>query len=114
MFPIVPHHQREPSPRAKDLGRRLAEAIREFEHSYPGTSAEDLRAAFQVAVEQTGHRPRALRARVAIAVGAIAVALGVGLAVSQGAGSQEGPVPWVFISVAAVAALAAVAIRLRD
>jgi hypothetical protein len=114
VFPIVPHHPREPSPRAKDLGRRLADAIREFERSYPKTSPEDLRDALRMAAEQAGHPPQTRSPRLVMALAATAAALGVGLVVSQGSSARE-PVPWIPILLVAAAVIAvSVVSRRRD
>ena len=90
-IPMVPH-ERPPSGRALDLGRRLKAEVEKFEAQYPGTSREDLRAAAGIAIgEASGRRrvPRQVRAAVAGVIGAI-VALGVIMQAATSAGVMRG------------------------
>jgi type VI protein secretion system component VasF len=43
-----------PSPRARELARRIAEAIEQFRHEQPGTSSTDVRQALHLAAASSG------------------------------------------------------------
>ena len=89
-----------PSPRARDLGNRLAEAIETFQRQYPGTTTEDIRQAVRLATrgERDVRRPRLA---VGLALLGMLVAGMVSLLASKGVGAMEGPVPVVAIAIVA-------------
>lgn len=99
-IPVVPH-ERPPSGRALDLGRRLKAEVEKFEAQYPGTSREDLRAAALLAIgEERASGPA--RQRVA------AVMMGlVGALVALGVLLNEGRAPWPIVSMMVAAMIAA-------
>ena len=43
-----------PSPRARELARRISEAIEQFRHEQPGTSSTDVRQALHLAAASSG------------------------------------------------------------
>jgi len=66
----------QPSPRVQELGQRIALAISEFQQRNPDVSAEEIRAAADLATHQVD-APRGTPARAVAAMGA-AVAVGLG------------------------------------
>jgi hypothetical protein len=68
-----------PSPRAQELGQRMALTIAEFQQRYPDLSAEELRQAMEVAASRSPERGRPAAAGVAAMLAALAVAAGVGV-----------------------------------
>jgi len=114
--PIVPP-QRPPSARALDLGRRLKAEIEKFEAQYPGTSAEDIRAAAGIATGEGSGRAPVNRQVKAALLGLVAVfgALGVALstATSAGGGGDKGPA-LVAVGIASIGAILAVRLFRRN
>jgi len=115
-IPVVPH-ERPPSGRALDLGRRLKAEVEKFEAQYPGTSREDLRAAAGIAIgEAAGRRtvPRQVRAAVAGLIGVVA-ALGMMLEAANSAwgGGDKGGLAAVGIGVLCVGAIAVLVVLKR-
>ena len=110
--PIVPPPA-APSPRARDLANRLAEAIETFQRQYPGTSTEDIRQAVRLATrgERNVQRPR-LAAGLAV-LGALVAGI-VSLLASKGVGALEGTVPVVAIGIVVAGLAVVVALRRRD
>jgi hypothetical protein len=110
---IVPPPQA--SARARDLARRLQDAIATFERQYPGTSPGDIRQAVRLATGGPGGSRRAPRAAMAILAGAISLAVGMFALIAErsgGLGGEGSPaIPWVVFGV--VAGLAGVMIALR-
>jgi len=68
-----------PSPRAQELGQRVAMTIAEFQQKYPDLSAEEIRQAMEVAANRSPDRGRPAAAGVAAVVAGLAVAAGVGV-----------------------------------
>jgi hypothetical protein len=99
-----------PSPRVQELGQRIALAIAEFQQRNPDLTAEEVRAAAQLATQQVD-APRGVRknAAAAAAVGVAAVGLGAWLAT----GSAGGHLPLATIGglIAALVVVFAVANR---
>jgi hypothetical protein len=81
--PIVPHEE-PPSPRARDLGNRLAEVIETFQRQYPGTSPKDIRQAMRLATPGGGD----LQKRKAVVAGVLAMLM-AGLVVALATGGEE-------------------------
>lgn len=71
-----------PSPRAEQLGQRLAEVIRQYREQFPETSGLELRQALRIALLRAGGGNRAPARLVALALALAAAAglLGVALA----------------------------------
>jgi hypothetical protein len=116
--PVVHREHEEPlSARGRDLGERLATAIREFQRQYPGTSDDDLRGALRHAGRTTGLRPRGKeRQALAVIAGLVAAFLGAGLFLrdaSSGPGPTAGPYLAVAIGTLAAVVGAAIAIGRR-
>jgi MYXO-CTERM domain-containing protein len=105
IFPVhVP--EQPPSPRVQELGHKLTLAIAEFQQRNPDLSAEEIRAAAQLATNQVdAPRGVAPRAVTAVVAGVVAVGLGAWL---TGA-SPGGHPPLVAIGALVVAALAVIA-----
>ena len=100
------------SPRALELGERLAQVIAEYEAGHPDLSALELAQATQIAIAR--HNPAAppapLRAVMVALVGAIfAVALGVTFARGQGLSGETATI----VAAVAIAAALGVALVLR-
>lgn len=77
---FVPEESRDrtklASARAQDLGRRLKAEVEKFEAQYPGTSAEDIRAAAELALGSAGGTRPASRSTILLIRGvSIAVAV---------------------------------------
>ena len=109
--PYVP--PRTPSPRAQEIGQRLALTIAEFQQKYPDLSEEEVRQALALASERSPERARPARAAIAAAVAAFAGVMGVGVFLSGNrVPSGTGAVLPVIIAVGA-ALLAVMAARRR-
>jgi len=100
----------QPSPRAQELGQRIALTIAEFQQRNPDVSAEEVRAAAQLATQQVDARAGAPRRAVAAAA-AGAVALGLGAWLATGAAGRHLPLGTIAAGVAVVVAIIAVANR---
>ena len=98
---IVPYVPEEtPSPRAQELGQKLALVVAEFRQRNPDVSDEEVRIATQIAAGHVTERRRAAPAVLAAAVAA-AAALGGILYMQRGA-SGVVHVPWVLIGTGAI------------
>ncbi|MGA2381855.1 MAG: hypothetical protein ABSG61_00315 [Gemmatimonadales bacterium] len=106
--PYVP--EQTPSPRAQELGQRLALVIAEYQQRNPEVSAEEIRVATEIAAGHVTARRGAAPALLAAAVAAVA-ALGGFLYLGQGS-SGAVHLPWVAIAAGAIA-LAGVLAALR-
>ncbi len=97
----------QPSPRVQELGQRIALTIAEYQQRNPDLSAEEVRAAAQLATSRVD-APHAAPARaVAVLVAGLAAAgLGVWLAGPSGAGRP----PWVAIGALVVVVVAVFAV----
>jgi hypothetical protein len=105
---IIPTHvpSQPPSPRVQELGQKIALAISEFQQRNPDLSAEEVRAAAQLATSQVDV-PRGTPARLlgAAAGGVVAVGLAVWLA----RGSPGGHPSLLMIGALVVAVVAVIA-----
>lgn len=82
VFPIVP--PRSTSPRAQELGQRVALTIAEFQQRYPDLSDEEVRHALALAADHSPEGARPARGvLIAVAAGA-AAALGLGAFLAGG------------------------------
>ena len=110
---IIPAHvpPQVPSPRAQELGQRLALVIAEYQQNHPEVSGEEIRVATQIAAGHVSAPPRPAVGALAAAVAAVA-ALGGFLFFERGspAGAH---LPWIAIAVGVVA-LAGVMVALRN
>jgi hypothetical protein len=68
-----------PSPRAQELGQRVAMTIAEFQQKYPDLSAEEIRQAMEVAASRAPDHGRPAAAGIADVVAGLAVAAGLGV-----------------------------------
>jgi hypothetical protein len=106
--PVVPQ---TPSPRAEQLGQRLAETIEQFRQQNPDLSGLEVRQAAQLAASRAGGTcgpPRAILALVAgLVAAAMALYLGRGKAIS---GADELPL---VMGVAGLIVVLAVVVALK-
>jgi hypothetical protein len=99
---IVPYVPEEtPSPRAQELGQRLALVISEYQQRNPDVSAEEIRVATQIAAGHITARRGAAPALLAAAVAAVA-GLGGILYMARGT-SGAVHIPWIAVAAAAIA-----------
>jgi hypothetical protein len=98
IVPYVP--EQTPSPRAQELGQKLALVISEYQQRNPEVSDEEIRVATQIAAGRLTSR-RGARAGIAAAA---ALAAGLGVLLYMGQGSTGGAhLPWIAIAVGAIA-----------
>ena len=97
-----------PSPRAQELGQRLALVISEYQQNNPDVSAEEIRVAAQIAAGRVTAR-RGAQPAVLAGVIAAAVALGGFLFYERGT-PGEVHVPWIVIGAAAIVVAAVLAV----
>jgi hypothetical protein len=109
IFPIYTSSQ-PPSPRVQELGQRIALAIAEFQQRNPDLSAEEVRAAAQLATQQVD-APRGVPRRALAAAGAGVVAVGLGTWLATGPAGGHLPLGAIAAGLAAVVAIIAVANR---
>jgi len=111
--PYVPPPQ-PPSPRTRELASLLGRVIEEYEKHHPAVSAQEVKAALQIAASSS-RKGGGASMQVAAAVGLAAV-LAVGgfvwLATSGGTGSG-GSVPMVALSVGVILVVMLVAVMSR-
>ena len=74
--PMVP--QQPPSPRAQEMGQRLALTIAEFRQKYPDLSEEEIRQAMALAANRAPDRAGPATASVVAMVAGVAAAAGLG------------------------------------
>lgn len=111
--PVVPQEE-PPSPRARDLGNRLAEVIETFQRQYPGTSPEDIRRAMRLAAPGGGGDLQRRKAVVALGlVAALVAGLVASLFSSGGQNVHRGLPPFGILAVLIGVLLVVVAVRLR-
>jgi len=107
---IIPAHvpSQVPSPRAQELGQRLALVIAEYQQNHPEVSGEEIRVATQIAAGRVSAPRRPAAGPLAAAVAAV-VALGGFLFFQRGspAGAQ---VPWIGVAVGAIAVVVLLAV----
>ncbi|HVO36525.1 MAG TPA: hypothetical protein VMT21_13210, partial [Gemmatimonadales bacterium] len=92
--------ERTPSPRAQELGQRLALVIAEYQQSNPDVSDEEIRVATEIAAGHVSARRSGRQALIAAVVAAVA-ALGAYLYLQRGSPAAV-HVPSVLIATAAV------------
>jgi hypothetical protein len=99
IVPYVP--EQTPSPRAQELGEKLALVMAEYQQRNPDVSAEEIRVATQIA---TGHITARRGAAPALVAAGVALVAGMG-GVLYAARGASGPVhvPWVAVAAAAIA-----------
>lgn len=113
VFVPVPPPRFQPSPRAQDLSRRLAQVIEEFERQYPGTSPSDVQQAMELAVGRGAGRPAATR-RTAVVAGAIFAAVAAGaVGLIRSSGDADIPVMAIVTGIAVVVAIVVMVARAR-
>ena len=105
---IVPYApEGTPSPRAQELGERLALIIAEYQQKNPDVSAEEIRVAAQIA---TGRITARRSAQPAVLAGVIAAAAALGGLLWFARGTPgEVHVPWIVIGAAAIVVVAVLA-----
>jgi len=106
---IVPYVPEEtPSPRAQELGQKLALAVAEFRQRNPDVSDEEVRIAAQIA---TGRLTARRGAQPAVLAGVIAAAVALGGFLFYERGTPgEVHVPWIVIGAAAIVVAAVLAV----
>jgi len=107
--PYVPEQM--PSPRAQELGQKLALVISEFQQRNPDVSDEEIRVATQLAAGHLTARGRTTAVFVSTAVAALAAA-GV-IFYLQRDNSGAAHVPWVVIGTGAIILVGALAVLRR-
>ncbi len=109
IVPYVP--EQTPSPRAQELGEKLALVIAEYQQRNPDVSDEEVRVATQIAAGHVTARRSAAPALLAAAVAAVA-ALG-GMLYLQRGSPGAGHAPWVAIGTGAIILAGALAVLRR-
>jgi len=90
--PVIP-----PSARALELGRRLADVIRDFNRQHSDVTEIEVRQALQIALGEAGGGGEKRRAIVAVAAALVAgVGLAIALAARSGPGGGSTAMPAVF------------------
>jgi len=107
---IIPAHvpAQTPSPRAQELGQRLALVIAEYQQNHPEVSGEEIRVATQIATGHVSAPPRPAVGALAAAVAAV-VALGGFLYFERGS-SAGAHLPWIAIGIGAIAVTGVIAV----
>jgi hypothetical protein len=109
---IVPHVPEETaSPRAQELGQKLALVIAEFQQRNPDVSDEEIQVATQIAAGHVTGRRNAAPALLAAALAAVA-GLG-GILYLQRGTPGVAHVPWVVIGTGAIIVVGALAVLRR-
>jgi hypothetical protein len=106
---IIPTYapSQPPSPRVQELGQKIALAISEFQQRNPDLSAEEVRAAAQLATNQVG-APRGAPTRALAAVVAAVAAVGLGVMLKTGSPGSHPPL--LTIAALVVAGVAVIAV----
>jgi hypothetical protein len=112
VFMPVPPPRFQPSPRAQDLSRRLAQVIEEFERQYPGTSREDVQQAMELAVGRGAGRRGTRRTAVVAAAVVAAVASGAAGLITSSTGRGI-PAMAILVGIAVMVAIVVVVRRMR-
>jgi len=109
---ILPIHtsSQPPSPRVQELGQRIALAIAEYQQRNPDLSAEEVRAAAQLATQQVD-TPQGVPTRAVAAATAGIVAVGLGAWLATGSAGSHLPLGAIVAGLAAVVAIIAVVNR---
>lgn len=107
--PIVP--QPPPSPRAKELGRRLREAVDAFRRDHPGMDDAEVRQAFDLARPTAGTPKQA--AALALLMGVALLAVFAYLLVGRGLAAGRPAILMIVVGVAVVAVAVAAVLRNR-
>ena len=103
--------EQTPSPRAQELGQKLALVIAEYQQRNPDVSAEEIQVATQITAGHVTARRGAAPALLAAAVAAVA-ALGGILYMARGT-TGAAHVPWVVIGTGAIILVGALAVLRR-
>jgi hypothetical protein len=109
--PMVPPQL--PSPRAQELGQRVALTIAEFQQKYPDLSAEEIRQALEVAANRSPDRARPAAGGIVAAVAGLAAAAGLGVFLLGDRVAVPLVGAWPAIVAVAVAAVVALVVRSR-
>jgi hypothetical protein len=109
IVPYVP--EQTPSPRAQELGQKLALVIAEYQQRNPQVSDEEIRVATQIAAGHVTARRGAAAVFLSTAVAALAAAGGI-LYLERG-GPGVAHVPWVVIGTGAIILVGAFAVLRR-
>jgi hypothetical protein len=115
--PNVPQQTRlrDLPPRARDLNRKLGDAIDEFRRYYPDTTDGDVRRALEAASEQQGGGPTPRRKTMALtAAGLLAAAIGTIVATDGTFPTVVPTMGWVAVAAAVAAILVAMRRSRRD
>ncbi len=108
-IPMMTPPPSAPSPRAQELGQRLALTVAEFQQKYPDLGAEEVRQAMEIASRQGDPGGAPARQVALVAVGAAAVVAGLGLYLWSARGGATG-FPGIAVVLAAVLAIGVAAI----
>jgi hypothetical protein len=111
IVPVVPPPP--PSPRAQELGHRLAQVVRDYTVEQPRVSGRDVQQAFMVARQQLRPEMGGSRATVALVVALMVLLLGLLVAffVGRGGGAATGS-PTIWMIIVGIGLVAVVAIKL--
>jgi hypothetical protein len=115
--PGVPQQPRlrDLAPRARDLNRKLGEAIEEFRRYYPDTTDGDVRRALEATNEQQGGGPAPRRkAMLLVAAGLFAAGVGTIIATDGTFPTDVPTMGWVAVAAAGAAILVALRRSRRD
>jgi hypothetical protein len=103
-IPYVP--PQPPSPRAEELGQRLAETIEQYRQQHPDLDRTDVRQATRLALARSGGGPAVARgALVAVVAGALLLGLFAALAANGGRCPAQSPVLVIAVMAAALLVL---------
>ena len=110
--PYVP--PQPPSPRAMELGQRLAEVIEQYRQLHPDLNRADVAQATQFALARAGGSGAAVPRAVLLAVmGAVVAGLFVALATSRGEWGSQPAVAMIVVAIAVAAVLLLVLLKRR-
>ncbi len=109
-IPYVP--PRPPSPRAEELGQRLAETIEQYRQQHPDLDRTDVLQATRLALSRSGGEPAATRGALIAAVVGVLL-LGVFAVVAANGGRCPAQSPLLAIAVVAAALLVLILLKRR-